>query len=712
MKPTRRTRKVRISRALLVMAIMAVVALALAPATAGPPRLAASPTPARPAAAAAMEVSDSVDDFDDRVGSQGGPERPRRPNDFFGDQGIWNTEAAFINDTVTCSATFECSLSLTYDLSAPGAEGGYWEELSYSYLPATPPSRDLRAYEQLRFRVRGDPAVGIPDQYQIEFVQDDWAARKVFTLSAPSSSWQWVTLDLTGPSDLDWSRVKQLAVKLVGDQLSDRTGRLLFDDFALVDQDFSGDLLELIERRAFRYFWELRHPATGFVRDRAVDPFYDRKVTSVAAVGFELAAFGIGAERGWISRAEAMQATHQVLRTLLDLPQGVDPMASAGYQGFFYHLLDIETGLRAPDSELSTIDTALLMAGVLFARQYFDGSAQAEADIRALADQLYERVNWAWALRDDAEPAQRANQFYLAWKPERHDCQASGGNNCYEIPAGTSGAGYFSGDVDAGSGEERPTTWDYYTDEILLINLLAIGSPSHGVPSDTFWAWEREAGTYGGHTLYQSWFGELFAHLIGQVWVDLRAVAEVRPPHISWWRNSGQAALANRQFAIDSAGSHATYGPSSWGLSSALGPPDSPLEQGIGGVGIYQRHNAYPRGDAGAPEHNGTVAPYAAAGSIIFLSADPAENQAYQALEHWYAGQPRLWGLYGFRDGFNLEQGWFAHDYIGIDQGMTMLAIENYRTGLVWSALGGHQAIRSALFSVRLPQTYLPALRR
>lgn len=129
-------------------------------------------------------------------------------------------------------------------------------------------------------------------------------------------------------------------------------------------------------------------------------------------------------------------------------------------------------------------------------------------------------------------------------------------------------------------------------------------------------------------------------------------------------------------------------------------------------MGIYQRHNAYPRGDAGAPEHNGTVAPYAAAGSIIFLSADPAENQAYQALEHWYAGQPRLWGLYGFRDGFNLEQGWFAHDYIGIDQGMTLLAIENYRTGLVWSALGGHQAIRSALFSVRLPQTYLPALRR
>jgi hypothetical protein len=710
MTPTKRTRNVRIGRPLLFVAIMAVVVLT--PAMAGPPRPAASSTLARSVATAEMKVSYTVDDFDDRVRTQGGPDRPRRPNDFFGDQGVWNTEAAIIDDTVTCSAAFDCSLSLIYDLSAPGAEGGYWEELSYSYLPATLPKRDLRAYEQLRFRVRGDPAVGIPNQYQIEFVQNDWAARKVFTLSAPSSSWQWVTLDLTGTSGLDWSRVKQLAVKLVGDQLSDKTGSIFFDDFILVDQDFAGELLDLIERQAFLYFWEMRHPETGFVRDRAVDPFYDRKVTSVAAVGFELAAFGIGAERGWISRAEAISATHQVLQTLLELPQGMDPAESAGYQGFFYHLLDIETGLRAPDSELSTIDTALLMAGVLFARQYYDGNTQTEATIRTLADQLYQRVKWIWALRNDAEPAQRANQFYLAWKPEFHDCQASSGDNCYEIPAGPSGAGYFSGDVDASGGQERPTTWDYYTDEILLINLLALGSPSHGVPGDTFWAWKREAGAYGGHTLYQSWFGELFAHLIGQVWIDLRSVMEIKPPHINWWRNSGQAALANRQFAIDNAGSYATYGPSSWGLSSALGPPTNPLEHGIGGVGIYQRHNAYPRGDSEAPEHNGTVAAYAAAGSIMFLSADPAENQAYQALEYLYTDQPRLWGLYGFRDGFNLEQSWFAHDYIGIDQGMTLLAIENYRTGLVWNTLGEHQAIRSALISVRLPQTYLPIVVR
>lgn len=711
MTPTKRIRNARISRALLVVAIMAMVVLTSA--MASPPRQAASSLLAPSVAAAGMKVFYSVDDFDDRYRTQAGIDKPRKPNDFFGNQGVWNTDAAIIDDTMICSDTFDCSLSLTYDLSAFGAEGGYWEELSYSYLPDPLLKRDLRAYEQLRFRVRGDPAVGIPDQYQIEFIQNDWAARQVFTLTAPSSSWQWVTLDLTATSGLDWSRVKQLAVKLVGDQLSDKTGRVFFDDFILVDQDFAGDLLDLIERQTFLYFWEMRHPRTGFVRDRAVDPFYDRKVTSVAAVGFELAAFGIGAERGWISRTEALSATHQVLQTLLDLPQGIDPAQSAGYQGFFYHLLDIETGLRAPDSELSTIDTALLMAGVLFARQYYDGNTQTEASIRTLADELYQRVKWDWALRNNAEPAQKTNQFYMAWKPEFHDCQASGGNNCYEIPAGTSGAGYFSGDVDTRSGQESPTTWDYYTDEILLINLLALGSPSHGVPSDTFWAWKRELGTYGGHTLYQSWFGELFAHLIGQVWIDLRSVKEIKPPHINWWRNSGQAALANRQFVIDNAGSYATYGPSSWGLSSALGPPTNPLDPGIGGVGIYQRHNTYPRGEPRPPEHNGTVAPYAAAGSIMFLSANPVENQAHQALEYLYTNQPRLWGLYGFRDSFNLEeQSWFAHDYIGIDQGMTLLAIENYRTGLVWNTLGEHQAIRNALTSVRLSQAYLPVIRR
>ena len=267
-----------------------------------------------------------------------------------------------------------------------------------------------------------------------------------------------------------------------------------------------------------------------------------------------------------------------------------------------------------------------------------------------MAGQLYDRVDWDWALRTDAQPAAKRNQFYMAWKPEYHDCRASGYQNCYEIPDARSGRGYFTGEVVAGVPPTvHPTTWDYYTDEILLINLLAMGSATHGVPAETWGAWARESGSYGDYTLYQSYYGQLFAHLIGQVWLDLRETREKLPPHIAWHHNSRQAALANRQFAIDSMEQCDTYSPERWGLSTSLGGPDDPLTPAMEGAGVYRGYGALPRKDPAAPLHDCTVAPYAAIASIIFFDADPAQNPAYDALARGFRPLPRLWGLYGFK---------------------------------------------------------------
>jgi hypothetical protein len=698
----------QISAALLLGALICIAALALASCH-GTRSRAENDTPRTQSVEnATMPVTCTLDDFDDRVYSQQvGHDEPRRPNDFFGGQGRWGNAQAVITESIACSATFDCYLGLAYDLSSPGAEGGYWEEFGYSYT-STWPLRDLTAFELLRFRVRGDALAGFPDQFQIEFVGHDWGAVATYTVTGVTGTWQWQTIALGDEDTIDWSRVKHVAVKLAGDGMTDKQGRLFLDDLVLVDLDFPGDLLDLIQHRAFLYFWENRHPATGFVRDRAIDPFYDRDVTSVAAVGFELTAFGIGTERGWIDRSEAALATHQVLTTLLTLPQGPGITGTAGYKGVFYHLLNIDAGLRVPNSELSSIDTALLMSGVLFARQYYTGTSQIEVDIRNWSEALYNRVEWDWMLRTDPEPSAAANQFYMAWKPGYHDCETSGYQNCYEIPDTKSGYGYFSGNVITGTlAITEPTIWNYYTDEILLINLLAIGSPIHGVSPDTFFAWERESGNYGGHTFYQTWFGQLFAHFIAQMWLDLRYVEEPGS-HINWWYNSQQAARANRQFAIDQAITCTTYSTRSWGLSTNLGPPDEPTDPSMNGVGVYRGYGAPPMGDPASPIHDCTVAPYAAAGSIMFLSANPAENEAYQALEHWFYTQPRLWGLYGFRDGFNLDQGWFAHDYISLDQGMTLLAIENYRTGLVWDTMMRDPAITQATRTVFERKVCLP----
>ncbi|HEX8098692.1 MAG TPA: Tat pathway signal protein, partial [Actinomycetota bacterium] len=172
--------------------------------------------------------------------------------------------------------------------------------------------------------------------------------------------------------------------------------------------DADRTLLDDLEERTFHYFWDLADSNTGLIPDRWPTPSF----SSVAAVGFGLTAYTIGAERGWVTREAARERVRHTLQFLLDAPQGPAPTGMTGYKGFFYHFLDMETGRRFETVELSTIDTTLLMAGVLTCQSYFDRDDPGEASIRDLAERLYRRIDWTWI-----QP--RAPLVAMGWTPER-----------------------------------------------------------------------------------------------------------------------------------------------------------------------------------------------------------------------------------------------------------------------------------------------------
>ena len=242
-------------------------------------------------------------------------------------------------------------------------------------------------------------------------------------------------------------------------------------------------LFEDIERRTFDFFWETTEAATGLAVDRWPKPPF----ASIAAIGFALNAYAIGAERGYVTRAAACARVLTTLQFLHDAPQGPDPVASAGYQGFFYHFLNFTTGKRYGNSELSTVDTALLMAGVLFVAGYFDRDDPDEARIRKLADELYGRVNWPWSI-------EHVPDIRMAWSPE---------------------------------GRFHSHDWRGFN-EGMLIYVLALGSPTHAAAGGTWDSFTsnyyRHWGTLEGQTHLT--FGPMFGHQYSAVWIDYRGIGD------------------------------------------------------------------------------------------------------------------------------------------------------------------------------------------
>ena len=369
--------------------------------------------------------------------------------------------------------------------------------------------------------------------------------------------------------------------------------------------------LEDLSRRNFRYFWEQADPKTGLVPDRAGagGKAAPTPVASVSATGFGLSALCAGADRGWIAPKRARERAKLTLRFLLN---------SAPHEhGFFYHFLDARTGARAWKSEASSIDTALLLTGALTARQCFAD----DPEIVALATAIYERVDFPWLMQ--GEPP----LLSMGWRPE---------------------SGFI------------PARWDTYSEHMVL-DLLAIGSPSHPIAADEWDRWKRDYITYSSFT-YVSGDKALFTHQYSQAYVDFRGKQDTH--RIDYFENSVKATLAQRAFFTDLSKEFPTYSKDIWGVTA------SDSSHG------YVAWGAPPRD----PAIDGTVVPCAAGGSLMFT---PEESiAALRAMKKRYGD--KIYGRYGFVDAFNPATGWTDTDVLGIDQGITLLSAENLRGGKIW----------------------------
>ncbi len=414
-------------------------------------------------------------------------------------------------------------------------------------------------------------------------------------------------------------------------------------------------LLDDVERRSFHYFWDLADPHTQLIPDRAPTPSF----SSIAAVGFGLTAYGIGAERGYVTRAEAAGRTLATLRSLLALKQGDAARGVSGYKGFFYHFLDMKTGERFEKIELSTVDTALLMAGVLFTESYFDRKDATETAIRAAAEELYGRVDWPW--EQARKPA-----ISMGWTPEE---------------------GFHGYD------------WRGYN-EAMIVLVLALGSPTHPVAPDAWTEYHKTDrwGTFYGqeHILFPPLFGHQFSH----VWIDFRgiqdAVTKSRGAGFDYFENSRRATIAQHAFAVANPNGYRDYGDRIWGLSACDGPMDATLT--IDGRQRTFYGYAARGATQGEGQDDGTITPTAAISSIVFTPE--LSLAALREMKSRYGD--RLYAKYGFLDAFNPtlrtsrgvtsgkvdpERGWFDTDYLGIDEGPIVAMIENHRSGLVWKTM-------------------------
>lgn len=377
--------------------------------------------------------------------------------------------------------------------------------------------------------------------------------------------------------------------------------------------------LEDLSHRAFLYFWEQADPKTGLVLDRAradgsAEDEPNRGVASIAATGFGLTALCIAADRGWIQPREARDRMRIALRFFAERAPRV--------HGWFYHWMDASTGARRWNSEVSSIDTALLLGGVMTARQFF----RDDEEIVSLATRIYEEVDFRWM--------QNGNPALLShgWKPE---------------------GGFLK------------SMWDSYSEHTILY-LLAIGSPVHAITPRSWWAWRRDWVAYAGYS-YMAGAPPLFIHQYSQAWVDYRGKRENRSPNINYFDNSIKATRAHRAFCIDLSKEFPGYSEKIWGITA------SDSARG------YVAWGGPPRD----PNIDGTVVPSAAAGSLMF--APDICLPALRAMrEKFGEGGKGIWGRYGFVDAFNPNTGWVDRDVIGINVGITLLSAENLRSGKVW----------------------------
>ncbi len=411
--------------------------------------------------------------------------------------------------------------------------------------------------------------------------------------------------------------------------------------------------LERLEQDAVNYFLRRANPDNGLIADSS----REGAPCSIAATGLGLAAFVVGAERGFLSRREAAARTLTALRFFRDSPQGEEPDAT-GHRGFYYHFLDMKTGRRMWQCELSMIDTSILIAGVLTSGTYFSAAADDEREIRELARFLYERIDWPWASAGGAV-------VRMGWK---------------------AGAGFLS------------YGWEGYS-EAMLLYVLGLGSPTHPLPAESYGAW---SGTYQWENLYDIDFlfaAPLFIHQLSHVWIDFRGIQDafMREKRSDYFENSRRATVVQQQYAMRNPLWFEGYGENCWGITAGLGPGFA-KQRGEGGV-EQQFYGYVARGVPFGPD-DGTLAPWAAVASLPF-----APDIVLAALRHFREAHPEVISADGLLTSFNpsfdtgegARSGWLAPEHHGLDQGPVALMIENYRSGLLWRLMRECPAIVTGL---------------
>lgn len=424
-------------------------------------------------------------------------------------------------------------------------------------------------------------------------------------------------------------------------------------------------IVEDLARRTFRFFWEVTDAATGLTPDRYPSP----SACSIAAIGFALTAYPIGVLRGYVTRDEARARTLTTLRFLYEQPQGPQATGVSGYKGFYYHFLEMSDGLRAGDSEVSTVDTALLLCGALHAQQFFSADIPDEIEIRRIVDQMVDRVDWRWAQT-------RPPSLALGWSPEK---------------------GFL------------PYDWRGYN-EAAILYLLALGARENAVETSAWNVWTStfrdKWATFNGTQGLQ--FPPLFGHQYSNVWIDFRGINDtfMRSRGSDYFENSRRAAYAQRAYAILNPKRWIGYDADIWGLTACDGPADMLARY----RGELRRFRGYWARGAGGPDafDDGTIAPTAAASSIAF--APEIALPAIEAMVSRY-GQ-HIYSTYGFLDAFNPsfryevtlkhgkvipDFGWVASDYLAIDQGPILAMIANFTDGAVWQAMDDCEILRRGL---------------
>lgn len=446
-------------------------------------------------------------------------------------------------------------------------------------------------------------------------------------LTRATSGFQRYSIAAVAPASAATGRV----VFAVGAGASPHGGAAYCDDVTvtlvpdfLTDEEF----LDLLQRRMFEFFWRESSPL-GLIKDRANNFRQDAyTVSSIASVGFGLSAICIAQSRGWVSREEARARVVTTLETFRDTLES--------QQGFFYHFINMNTGQAAPGSEVSTIDTALLIYGALLAGEYFE-ARYGDSVPKAIADEVYRRVNW----------------------PARH-----------------AGGGTYS--------------------EYMMMDLLAIGSPTYPLSPARWAAIDRNfqdaiATRTWDHSYPRFFYSSLFTHQYPQCYLDFRFRRDAYNGQITYFDSSRNMTRSNRQYCLDHSMAHGiaapksqTFGETVWGLTAADGP------DGYFAYGEAEPDLPEPQGSW---RLDGTAMPHGPGGSVMF-----APDICVPALRHMRTQfADRVWGRYGFIDSFNVDRNWWASDVIGIDLGAMILSIENYRTGLPWRYLTRNASIRRAL---------------